>query len=116
MDALVCASGGLMHCIGTLNPPGIGKTSLACALAHAACRPGHTVRYHPTAWLLHQAAPAHAAGSYPRLLDALARLQRLVLHDCLRDPLTRPQAQDLLDIRDDRYDRASALVVSQVPA
>jgi DNA replication protein DnaC len=98
-----------------LGPTGVGKTFLACALAYAACRADCTARYHRTARLLNDTALAHADGSYPRLLDALARVQLLVLDDWLRDPLTRPQAQDLLDILDDRYDRASTLVVSQVP-
>lgn len=39
----------------------------------------------------------------------------LVLDDWLRDPLTRPQSQDLLEIVDDRYDRKSTLVATQVP-
>lgn len=98
-----------------LGPTGVGKTFLACALAHAACRHNFNVRYHRTSRLLHQTALAHADGSYPKLLDALARVQLLVLDDWLRDPLTRPQSQDLLEILDDRYGRSSTLVATQVP-
>jgi len=39
----------------------------------------------------------------------------LVLDDWLRDPLTRPQSQDLLEILDDRYGRSSTVVATQVP-
>jgi DNA replication protein DnaC len=98
-----------------LGPTGVGKTFLACALAHSACRYDFTVRYQRTSRLLHQTALSHADGSYPKLLDALARLQLLVLDDWLRDPLTRSQSQDLLEILDDRYGRSSTTVVTQVP-
>jgi len=98
-----------------LGPTGAGKTFLACALAHSACRANFTVRYQRTSRLLHQTALAHADGSYPKLLDALARVQLLVLDDWLRDPLTRTQSQDLLEILDDRSDRSSTMLVTQVP-
>jgi DNA replication protein DnaC len=98
-----------------LGATGVGKTFLACALAHAACRQDFAVRYQRTSRLLHQTALSHADGSYPKLLDALARVQLLVLDDWLRDPLTRIQSQDLLEILDDRYGRSSTTVVTQVP-
>jgi len=98
-----------------LGPTGVGKTFLACALAHSACRHNFTVRYQRTSRLLHQITLAHADGSYPKLLNAFARTQLLVLDDWLRDPLTRSQSQDLLEILDDRYDRSSTMVATQVP-
>jgi DNA replication protein DnaC len=98
-----------------LGPTGVGKTFLACALAHATCRHNFNVRYQRTSRLLHQTALSHADGSYPKLLDTFARVQLLALDDWLRDPLTRPQSQDLLEILDDRYGRASTLVATQVP-
>ncbi len=73
------------------------------------------VRYARTSRLLQQIALAHADGSYPKLLDAFSRIQLLVLDDWLRDPLTRSQSQDLLEILDDRYGRTSTLVATQVP-
>jgi len=98
-----------------LGPTGAGKTFLACALAHSACRHDCSVHYQRTSRLLHQTALSHADGSYPKLLDALARFQLLVLDDWLRDPLSRTQSQDLLEILDDRYDRSFTIVVTQVP-
>ena len=98
-----------------LGATGVGKTFLACALAHAACRQDFTVRYQRTSRLLHQTALSHADGSYSKLLDVLARVQLLVLDDWLRDPLTRIQSQNLLEILDDRYGRSSTTIVTQVP-
>jgi len=98
-----------------LGPTGVGKTFLSCALAHAACRCDFTVRYYRTSRLLHQLSLAHADGSYAGLLDTFARTQLLVFDDWLRDPVTRAQSQDLLEILDDRYGRSSTLVATQVP-
>ncbi len=98
-----------------LGPTGVGKTFLSCALAHSVCRHDFTVRYQRTSRLLHHITLAHADGSYPKLLDTFAHTQLLVLDDWLRDPLTRSQSQDLLEILDDRYDRSSTMVVTQVP-
>jgi len=98
-----------------LGPTGVGKTFLASALAHSACRHNFTVRYLRTSRLLHQTTLTHADGSYSKLLDTFARTQLLVLDDWLRDPLTRTQSQDLLEILDDRYGRLSTMVATQVP-
>jgi DNA replication protein DnaC len=98
-----------------LGPTGVGKTFLTCALAHSACRHDFAVRYYRTSRLLHHISLAHADGSYPKLLDTCARIQLLILDDWLRDPLTRSQSQDLLEILDDRYGRSATLVATQVP-
>jgi DNA replication protein DnaC len=98
-----------------LGPTGAGKTFLACALADSVCRHDCSVHYQRTSRLLHQTALAHADGSYPKFLDSLARFRLLVLDDWLRDPLTRTQSQDLLEILDDRYGRSSTMLVTQVP-
>jgi DNA replication protein DnaC len=98
-----------------LGPTGVGKTFLTCALAHSACRHDFTVRYYRTSRLLHQIALAHADGSCPKLLDTFARTQLLIFDDWLRDPLTRSQSQDLLEILDDRYGRSATLLATQVP-
>ncbi len=98
-----------------LGATGAGKTYLACALGRAVCEAGFAVRYERTSRLLQTLELAHADGSYPQLLRALAHLPLLILDDWLRDPLTRSQAQDLLEILDDRYGRTATLVATQVP-
>jgi DNA replication protein DnaC len=94
---------------------GAGKTFLGCAIGHAVCRQHFSVRYFRTPRFLQDLRLAHADGSYPALLKNLSRLDLVIFDDWLRDPLTLPQAQDLLDIFDDRFGHASTLIITQIP-
>ena len=107
----------ITHRLGVIvaGPTGAGKTYVACALGHAACRRNFAVRYERLGRLLFASALAHADGSYTRLLDQLRRLDLLILDDWLRDPLTATQSRDLADILDDRYGLRATLVATQVP-
>ena len=98
-----------------VGPTGAGKTFVACALGHSACRCGFTVRYERLGRLLYSATLAHADGSYPKFLDALRRVDLLILDDWLRDPLTTAQARDVLEVLDDRYGSRATLLATQVP-
>lgn len=94
---------------------GAGKTFLISALGLSGCRNGYSVRYFRTSRLLYQLAQSHLDGSYPNLLSSLAKLDLLILDDWMRDPISAANAQDLLEVLDDRYGRVSTLVASQVP-
>lgn len=98
-----------------LGPTGAGKSYLAGALGRAACEAEYTVRYERTSRLLHTLELAHADGTYAQLLHKLARIQLLIFDDWLRDPLSRSQSRDLLEILDDRYGRNATMVVTQIP-
>jgi DNA replication protein DnaC len=98
-----------------LGPTGAGKTFLISALGLSACRNGYSVRYFRTSRLFYQLAQSHLDGSFPSLLTSLARLDLLILDDWMRDPVSAANAQDLLEVLDDRYGRVSTLVASQVP-
>jgi len=84
-------------------------------LGRAACEAEFNVRYVRTSRLLQSLELAQADGSYAKVLRSLARIHLLILDDWLRDPLSRSQAKDLLEILDDRYGRSSTLVATQVP-
>jgi DNA replication protein DnaC len=94
---------------------GLGKSFLACALAHKACREGFTALYHRLPRLLPDLAIAKADGRYSKLLTALARTDVLVLDDWGLLALTDGHRRDLLEIVEDRYDRRSTIVTSQLP-
>ena len=97
------------------GPTGVGKTYLACALAQKACREGYTVEYARTSGLLRELTISHVDGTYATRLKALARVDLLVLDDWGLAPLTDEQRRDLWELFDDRYDRRSTLVTSQLP-
>lgn len=103
------------HNLIILGPTGGGKTFLACAFGTAAARSGFTVRYLRTSRLLHALSLSHQDGSYPNLLRSLARSSLLILDDWMRDAITVPGAQDLLEVLDDRFGHTSTIFASQVP-
>jgi DNA replication protein DnaC len=98
-----------------LGPTGGGKSFLACSLGTAAVRLGYSVRYFRTSRLLHTLGQARQDASYPNLLRSLAHTDLLILDDWLRDALTPANAQDILEVLDDRYGQAATLVASQIP-
>jgi DNA replication protein DnaC len=97
------------------GPCGVGKSWLACALGHKACREDLSVLYHRVPRLFAALALARAEGRYARLLRTLARAKLLVLDDWGPEPLTPEQQRDLMEIVEDRYDSGSLLITSQVP-
>ncbi|MDZ7379349.1 MAG: IS21-like element helper ATPase IstB [candidate division KSB1 bacterium] len=98
-----------------VGPTGVGKTYVACALANAACRQGYSTRYYRVPRLLTDLATAKADGSYPRLMSSLARTEVLVLDDWGLAPVSAADSRDILDIIDDRTQKRSTIVASQLP-
>ena len=94
---------------------GLGKSWIACALGHKACRDNRSVLYHRVPRLFEALALARGDGRYGRLLKALGRVQVLILDDWGLSVLTGSERRDLLEILDDRHGRASTIVTSQVP-
>ena len=98
-----------------LGSTGSGKSFLACAFGTAAARNGFTIRYHRTSRLLHTLTQTREDGSWSQWLRSMARTNLLILDDWMRDPITLQNAQDLLEILDDRFGHTSTLIASQVP-
>ncbi len=103
------------HHLVVIGPTGIGKSWLACALGHKACREGFSVLYKRASRLFGDLAQARGEGRLPRLLASLERVRLLIIDDWGPEPLNAEQRRDLLEIVDDRYDRGSLLITSQVP-
>lgn len=98
-----------------IGPTGIGKTWLGCALAQKACRDGFTILHKRSAELFRDLAVAHVAGSFGRQLAKLARIDILVLDDFAMAPLKDSERRDFLELCDDRYQRRSMILTSQLP-
>ena len=104
------------HNLVIIGPTGSGKSYLACAFVERACRRGHKAAYVRLPRLLHQLAVARGDGSYARILDRLHRLELLAIDDWLLAPLRDSERRDLVEVIEDRSERASTLVASQLPA
>ena len=97
------------------GPTGIGKTWLACALGHKACREGWTALYLRLPRFLQELPIAKGDGRYGKLLTTLAKTDVLLLDDWGLAPLSDENRRDLLELLDDRYDRRATMVTSQLP-
>ena len=97
------------------GPTGVGKTWLACALAHTACRHGYTALYLRLPRFLQDMAIAKGDGRYPKLLTTLAKTHVLILDDWGLVKLTAEHRRDLLEILEDRHGLRSTLATSQLP-
>ncbi len=98
-----------------VGPTGVGKTYLACALAQAALRRAHTALYLRAPRMLGDLALTRADGRLPKVLASWARIDVLVIDDLALQPLTALQAADLLEVIEDRAQRRSTIVTSQLP-
>jgi len=97
------------------GPTGVGKTWLACAFAHQACREGYSALYQRLPRLLQDLALARGDGRYPKLLDSLAKVDLLVIDDWGLAHMSAENHRDLLEVLEDRYGARSTLVTSQLP-
>ncbi len=104
------------HNLLITGPTGIGKSFLSCAFVERACRRGFTARYVRMPRLLHELAVGRGDGSYTRLLAQLAKLDLLAIDDWLLAPLRDAERRDLVEVIEDRTERASTLIASQLPA
>lgn len=98
-----------------VGPTGIGKSWLGCALAQKACRDGYLVLHKRMNELFRELAIAHADGSIGRVLLKLSRVDVLLLDDFAMAPLKDSERRDFLEVCDDRYQRRSLILTSQMP-
>lgn len=97
------------------GPTGTGKSYLACAFAERACRSGFSAHYARTSRLVHDLAVARGDGSYSRALAMLVKTDLLILDDWLLTSFKESERRDLLEIIEDRHERTSTLITSQLP-
>lgn len=94
---------------------GLGKSWIACALGHKACRDGRSVVYHCVPRLFDALALARGDGRHARMPKAIAKLDVLILDEWGLAILAPSERRDLLEILEDRHGRGSTIVTSQLP-
>jgi DNA replication protein DnaC len=97
------------------GPTGVGKTWLACALAHKACREGYTAQYIRLTRMLRELMIAKGDGRYPKLLANLAKVDVLILDDWGLLKLSAENRRDLLEVLEDRHGTRATIATSQLP-
>lgn len=97
------------------GPCGVGKSFIACALAHAACRADYSVRSFRLPRLVEELTRHHAQANRSAFLKQLAKVDLLYIDDFALGPLSDQSKRDLLEILEDRYDKKSTLITSQLP-
>lgn len=93
---------------------GTGKSFLGAALAESACRHGLRALFVRVPRLVEDLAVARASGSYSSALARLSRIDVLVLDDFLLAPMKDAERRDLLEVLEDRYERAATVITSQM--
>lgn len=101
--------------LAVIGPTGIGKSWLACAIGHKACRDNRSVLYTRLPRLIDELALAKGDGRIAARMKSLARVDLLILDDWGLDPLDGNARHHLLEILEDRYGQRSTLVTSQLP-
>jgi DNA replication protein DnaC len=84
------------------GPTGVGKSWLACALGHKACRDGFSVIYRRAPRLFAGLATARGEERLTRLMTTLERTRLLIIDDWGPEPLNAEQRRDLPPVIDDR--------------
>ncbi len=97
------------------GPTGVGKTYLACALAHKACLEGYSALYRRMTRMFDELNIAKADGRYPKLMMTWAKTNLIILDDLGMAPMNSGQRHDLLELMEDRYGQKSTIVTSQLP-
>ena len=94
---------------------GSGKTYLACALAHQACRAGLSAWYVRAPRLFEELSLCHADGTFRKRLAAIAKIQLNVVDDFAISPIGARERNDLLELLDDRVGSRASILTSQLP-
>ena len=97
------------------GPTGVGKSWLACALAHQACREGYSALYLRLPKLVTMLHIGRGDGRYPQIIESLGKTQVLILDDWGLNPLAAHERQDLMEVIEERHARRSTIATSQLP-
>lgn len=95
-----------------IGPTGVGKSHLAQALGHQACRAGHSVRYVSAVELIAELHAARADESYEAALKRFVKPDLLIVDDLGLRPLRGEAPYDLYEVIRRRYERGATIWTS----
>lgn len=94
---------------------GCGKSYLSCALGNNACVKGYRTLYFNMNRFTEQIGLAKTDGTLIKWLNKIQKAQLIILDDFGLQPITHSVKLIILQILEDRYERASTLICSQLP-
>jgi len=95
-----------------IGPSGVGKTHLASALAHEACRKGLDVLFLKASQVIRHLNQARADDTWEVRLQSYIKPDLLILDDWGLKPFGRPAADDLYEIICERYEKGSLILTT----
>ncbi len=97
------------------GPTGCGKSYLACALGHQACLQGYKTTYLGMNRLIEKITLSKLDGTYIKFLNHLERQTLIILDDFGLQNLGQDVRLTLLQLLEDRYEKRSIIITSQLP-
>lgn len=94
---------------------GVGKSYIATALGYQACIEGYRVMYFNITKLFSKLKMAKADGSYLKELAKIERQHVIILDDFGLQALDNQNRMTLLEIIEDKHNKGSVIVTSQLP-
>lgn len=94
---------------------GCGKSYLACALGHQACLQGHKTTYLGMNRLIEKITLSKLDGTYIKFLNYMERQSLIILDDFGLQNLGQEVRLTLLQLLEDRYEKRSIIITSQLP-
>lgn len=95
-----------------LGPVGVGKTFVACALGHLACRAGFSVRFERGDGMLRRLKQSRMDNSRDALMTELTTIDLLIIDDFALEPMTREESRDVYQLFVERNARFPTIVTS----
>jgi DNA replication protein DnaC len=95
-----------------LGPVGVGKTFLASALGHIACRHGYNVKFARADETLKRLRQSRFDNSRDAEMLALTTVDLLILDDFALEPMTKEESKDVYQLFLERTGRGSMIVTS----